>query len=96
MLGILAASKFSNKEKLLSKNELELIEKHIGELKYDNLKIYFKKRNVNKILKFMKSDKKNNSKDINLILLKKIAKPVLNNTYSQFKIKKFVSSLINN
>ena len=44
----------------------------------------------------MKSDKKNNSKDINLILLKKIAKPVLNNTYSQFKIKKFVSSLINN
>ncbi len=44
----------------------------------------------------MKSDKKNNSKDINLILLKKISKPVLNNTYSQLKIKKFINSLINN
>ena len=96
LLGILAASKFSNKENLLSRGELELIEKHISELKYNNLKFYFKKRNVDTILKFMKRDKKNNSKDINLILLKKIAKPVLNNTYSQFKIKKFISSLINN
>ena len=96
LLGILAASKFSNEENLLSKNELELIEKHISELKYNNLKFYFKKRNVDTILKFMKRDKKNNSKDINLILLKKIAKPVLNNKYSQFKIKKFISSLINN
>ncbi len=96
LLGILAASKFSNEENLLSKNELELIEKHISELKYNNLKFYFKKRNVDTILKFMKRDKKNNSKDINLILLQKIAKPVLNNTYSQFKIKKFISSLINN
>ena len=96
LLGILAASKFSNEENLLSKGELELIEKHISELKYNNLKIYFKKKNVNKILKFMKSDKKNNSKDINLILLKKISKPVLNNTYSQLKIKKFINSLINN
>ena len=63
---------------------------------YNNLKFYFKKRNVDTILKFMIRDKKNNSKDINLILLQKIAKPVLNNTYSQFKIKKFISSLINN
>ena len=94
LLGILAASKFSNEENLLSRDELELIEKHISELKYNNLKFYFKKRNVDTILKFMKRDKKNNSKDINLILLKKIAKPVLNNTYSQFKIKKFISSLI--
>ena len=96
LLGILAASKFSNEENLLSKGELELIEKHISELKYNNLKFYFKKRNVDTILKFMIRDKKNNSKDINLILLKKIAKPVLNNTYSRFKIKKFISSLINN
>jgi len=95
LLGILAASKFSNKENLLSNGELELIEKHISELKYNNFKTYFKKTNVNKILNFMKNDKKNNSNDINLILLKKIAKPVLNNTYSQFKVKKFISSLIN-
>ena len=42
----------------------------------------------------MIKDKKNNSEDINLILLKKIAKPVLNCRYSKNKIKKFLSSLI--
>ena len=93
LLGILTASKFSNKEKLLPKNELKMIENHIKELKYNNLKNYFKKNNINKILNFMIKDKKNNSKDINLILLKKISKPVLNNRYSQFKVKTFLSSL---
>ena len=37
----------------------------------------------------MIKDKKNHSKNINLILLKKIAKPVLNNTYSKMKVEKF-------
>ena len=95
LLGILTASKFSNKEKLLNKKELGLIENHIGELKYNNLKNYFNKKNINKISNFMIKDKKNHSKNINLILLKKIAKPVLNNTYSQMKVEKFLGSLIN-
>ena len=95
LLGILTASKFSNKEKLLNKKELDLIESHIGELKYNNLKNYFNKNNINKILSFMIKDKKNHSKNINLILLKKIAKPVLNNTYSKMKVEKFLGSLIN-
>ena len=94
LLGILAASKFSYKEKLLPKNELALIENHLRELKYNNLKSYFRKNNINKILNFMRKDKKNNSQDINLILLKKIAKPILNNRYSQNKIKKFLISQI--
>ena len=95
LLGILTASKFSNKEKLLDKRELGLIESHIGELKYNNLKNYFNKNNINKISNFMIKDKKNHSKNINLILLRKIAKPVLNNTYSQMKVEKFLGSLIN-
>tara|TARA_S200000501_G_scaffold50252_1_gene40311 strand:+ start:98 stop:1189 length:1092 start_codon:yes stop_codon:yes gene_type:complete len=95
LLGILTASKFSNKEKLLAKKELGLIESHIGELKYNNLKNYFNKNNINKISNFMIKDKKNHSKNINLILLRKIAKPVLNNTYSQMKVEKFLGSLIN-
>ena len=41
LLGILVASKFSNNEGFLPKSELELIEGHIKELKYDNLKKYF-------------------------------------------------------
>ena len=94
LLGIFTASQFSNKENLLPKNELRLIENHLTELKYNNLKFYFKKSHVNKILHFMIKDKKNDSKDINLVLLKKIAKPVLNNRYSRIKIKKFLSLLI--
>ncbi len=94
LLGILAASKFSNKENLLPKDELRLIENHLGELKYNNLKLFFKKKNIKRILDFMVKDKKNNSKNINLILLKRIAKPVLNKTYSKIKVKKFLSSLI--
>ena len=43
----------------------------------------------------MAKDKKNKNKNINLILLKKISKPVLKNTYSQIKVKNFISSLIN-
>ena len=37
----------------------------------------------------------NYSKNINLILLKKISKPLLNNTYPKIKIEKFLNTLIN-
>jgi len=95
LLGILTASKFSNKENLLSNNELGLIENHLFELKYNKLTNYFKKNSINKILNFMVKDKKNNNGDINLVLLRKIAKPVLNNRYSKQKVKKFLNLLIN-
>ena len=94
LLGILAASKFSSRENLLPKSELKMIENHLLELKYNNLKSYFGKNNINKILSYMIKDKKNNNKDINLILLKKISKPLLNNRYSKVKLKNFLSSLI--
>ena len=95
LLGILVASKFSNKEKFLPKSELELIEDHIEELKYNNLKKYFNKKSVKKISNFMTKDKKNYSKNINLILLKKISKPLLNNAYPRVRIEKFLNTLIN-
>tara|TARA_B100002051_G_scaffold46816_1_gene41527 strand:- start:10 stop:813 length:804 start_codon:yes stop_codon:yes gene_type:complete len=95
LLGILVASKFSNNEGFLPKSELELIEGHIKELKYDNLKKYFNKKSVKTIVNFMARDKKNYSKNINLILLKRVSKPLLNNTYPKIKIEKFLNTLIN-
>ena len=95
LLGILVASKFSNNEGFLPKSELELIEGHIKELKYDNLKKYFNKKSVKTIANFMAKDKKNYSKNINLILLKRVSKPLLNNTYPKIKIEKFLNTLIN-
>ena len=95
LLGILVASKFSNNEGFLPKSEFDLIEGHIKELKYDNLKKYFNKKSVKTIVNFMARDKKNYSKNINLILLKRVSKPLLNNTYPKIKIEKFLNTLIN-
>ena len=39
----------------------------------------------------MKSDKKNNSSKINLILIKKIGKVIIESRFSDLKIKKFIS-----
>ena len=43
----------------------------------------------------MSKDKKNISKKINLILLKKIGSTVINNEYNNLKIKKFFKKRIN-
>ena len=49
-----------------------------------------------KILNFMKSDKKNVSLKINLILLQKINKPILNLQFSLKDIKSFLMKVLNN
>ena len=95
ILGIVSAIKFSHKIDLLKKKELDKILNHIESL---NLKIkinkYFKKNNVNKIVNFMRIDKKNNSSKINLILLKKIGKPVINLNFKINKIASFLRSIL--
>ena len=50
---------------------------------------YFSKININHLLSFMTKDKKNNSNEINLILLKKIGSPIINNRYSVKNLKIF-------
>ena len=50
-------------------------------------KNYFSINDLNKILSFMIKDKKNNSEKINLVLLKKIGKPIFNKQYSKKKLK---------
>ena len=75
ILGIKNAINFSYHNKLLSKNKFKLINNHINKIKtVNNLEKLFKKKHINKIIKFMKSDKKNNSDKINLILIKDFGK----------------------
>ena len=65
--------------------------KHIIDAKLpSNIKNYFSKKDLNKILKFMSIDKKNISKRINLILLKKIGSTLINNEYKKVEISKFL------
>ena len=97
ILGIISASKFSVKNNLLSINELELIQNHLIKFKLPiNLKEHFTKKNLNELIKFMKKDKKNNSEKINLVLLKKIGKPVFDINFSNKKLYTFLKKeLIN-
>ena len=97
ILGIISVAKFSLQNNFLSKNDCEKILSHIHELKLNyNLNKYFKKKNINSIIKFMKSDKKNTSSNINLILIKNIGKTFLNFNFNENKIKKFLNKeLIN-
>ena len=50
---------------------------------------YFSNKDITKILHYMTRDKKNKSKMINLILLKKIGVASSNNEFSKNKIKLF-------
>jgi len=73
IMGMMMAAKLSYIKKLCSLKTLNQIKQiySINNLKYD-IKKYFKKNEYNKIANYMCSDKKNNDRKINLILLKKI------------------------
>tara|TARA_B100001540_G_scaffold210397_1_gene185373 strand:- start:288 stop:1394 length:1107 start_codon:yes stop_codon:yes gene_type:complete len=97
ILGILSSTKFSFENKLLNRKDYLEIIRHISRLNIPvNLNYYFKKKNINSIVKYMLSDKKNNSSKINLILIKKIGKVVINFKFDQSKIKKFLAKELDN
>jgi 3-dehydroquinate synthase/shikimate kinase/3-dehydroquinate synthase len=93
----MTALNFSLNEKLIKKKEHQTIINHIYKMKLpSNIKNYFSVRNLNTILTFMIKDKKNFSKKINLILLKKVGSTIISNQYDISKIKKFLKKeLIN-
>ena len=91
ILGIKTASKFSFLQKLLKINDFKIIQNHLDKLNLPNdirKKIY--SYNLNKIISFMQKDKKNNTKKINLVLLKKIGSPTYDSQFSVQKIKLFL------
>ena len=61
-----------------------------------NLKDYFSSKDYNRILSFMLNDKKNVSKKINLILLKKIGFPIIDKEFSQNILKVFLKKELSN
>jgi 3-dehydroquinate synthase len=97
ILGIKTASKFSFLNKFLKSNDFNLIINHLKKLNLpNNINKLFSNRNLSKIIFFMKKDKKNNTKKINLILLKKIGQPLYNLQFGEEKINSFLKKeLIN-
>ena len=97
ILGIITALKFSLDIKLIKTKEYNQITKHILKMNLPyNINNYFLPKNLSSILNYMMKDKKNISKKINLILLKKIGSTVINNEYNILKIRNFLKKeLIN-
>jgi len=95
ILGMIIASDLSYKKKLLARKDLLSIKKHYNNLKLlTSIKKIFKKNEINKIIYFMKKDKKNIDEKINLILLKKIGKTTKPGQIAlkNNEIKKFLNS----
>ena len=95
LMGMIVASQLSYKKNLLPLKDLMLIKKHYRDLNLSiNMKKKFKKKEINKIIYFMKKDKKNLNEKINLILLKKIGKTTKPSNFatSGMEIKKFLIS----
>ena len=91
ILGIKSAAKFSFQNNIINRKDYKQIISHISNLNINtNLNHYFKKKDVNKLIKFMKSDKKNNSSKINLILIKGIGKILIKMKFNELIIKKFL------
>ncbi|MDA7770101.1 3-dehydroquinate synthase [Candidatus Pelagibacter sp.] len=97
ILGIKTAAKFSLINKILSVKEFNLIENHLNKLNLPNdIYKFFSIKDLNKILSFMKKDKKNNTNKINLVLLKKIGSPIYKLQFDSKKIDLFLrKELIN-
>ncbi|WP_415286522.1 3-dehydroquinate synthase [Candidatus Pelagibacter sp. Uisw_104] len=77
ILGVKTAAKFSLLNKILNKKEFNLINDHLNDLSLPrDINKFFSIKNLNTILSFMKKDKKNNTKKISLVLLKKIGSPI--------------------
>ncbi len=96
ILGIKNAAEFSHKNNILSKRKLNIILNHIHRIGM-NSKILnlFKKKDAGKILSFMKSDKKNNSQNINLILIKDFGSIKLDFQINYSSLKKYLSMNLN-
>ena len=87
LLGIKTAAKFSLLNKILSIKEFDLIDDHFNKLNLPkNINNFFSIKHLNKIVSFMKKDKKNNMNKINLVLLKKIGSPIYKLQFDEKKI----------
>jgi len=91
ILGIKTVAKFSLINNILNIKEFSLIENHLNKLGLPRkINKFFTIKNLNKILSFMKKDKKNNTDKVNLVLLKKIGSPIYKLQFNEKKINLFL------
>ena len=97
LLGIKCAAKFSLIKNFLSKDNFHKIYNHVEKInKSLRLNKFFKIKDINKIINLMKNDKKNNSNKINLVLLKNLGRPIINQRFNGKEIGTFLKNELNN
>ena len=94
LLGIFSAIKLSKQLKLLNNKDYKLVLNHLSKLDFDNLRKFLKKKDLIKIVNFMVTDKKNTTKKINFITLKKIGRVKINSQIDIPKVKKFIKDVL--
>ena len=96
IFGLMNAINFSRYVKIISLKNSELIHNHIRRIKIkNNYRSLFGKRKIPSILNFMKSDKKNKSDSINLILLSNFGKLNLNYQANTAQLNNFLIHELN-
>ncbi len=95
LLGISSAVEFSRQKNILNENDYQRIIKHLKKLNYYNLNKYFEYKDISNIIFYMKQDKKNKGSKINLILLKSLARPLLDKSFEENKVRSFLKYLLN-
>ena len=97
LLGMKTALNFSFKKNFLEKKDYLSLIRHLKNSRFpSNVKKYFSPKDLRKIVSFMIKDKKNNSDMINLVLLRKIEKPLINFRFKKKVLEKFLKEeLIN-
>jgi len=93
IIGITNALEFSYQRRLIKNKPYNFIKKHLEKIPLKkNFKNIFNKKDVSKIISFMKSDKKNTSKKINIILIKNFGQIKTNYQFDQNTLKQFLIS----
>ncbi len=93
ILGIKNAVEFSFKRRFLKKQKFNIIINHIKKIEMKpKIEKLFKKKHLSKIINYMRSDKKNNSNYINLILIKDFGKIIVDFQISPSDLKKYISN----
>ena len=97
ILGMRSAFEFSFSKKIISHKEFKSAINHLNNSKFPvSIKNYFKIEKIDQILSFMLRDKKNNSANIKLMLIKKIGGPIIEKEFSENVIKFYLKKRLIN
>ena len=95
ILGMKSALEFSLTKKFITYKEFESVMNHLNNSLFPiSIKNYFTIKKVNQIVSFMVRDKKNNSKNIKLMLIKRIGGPIIEKEFSEDTVKLFLRKKI--